>query len=141
MTAKEYLSQAYRLDQKINSHIEELSRLRSMSQSISSPGWGDKVQSNRNTEAPYVRCLEKIIALEDTINAEIDVLVDLKQEIRTVIEAVTNTDWRMVLRYRYIHNCTWEQIGAELNADSRTIRRWHSDALKKVVVPENPIQI
>ena len=63
------------------------------------------------------------------------------EEIRTVIEAVTNTDWRMVLRYRYIHNCTWEQIGAELNADSRTIRRWHSEALKRVVVPENPIQI
>ena len=63
MTAKEYLSQAYRLDQKIDSHIEEVSRLRAMSQSISSPGWGDKVQSNRSTDAPYVRCLEKIIAL------------------------------------------------------------------------------
>jgi len=141
MTAKEYLSQAYRLDQKINSHIEEVSRLRSMAQGIASPGWGEKVQSSRKTDAPFVGSLEKIIALEHTIDAEIDALVDLKQEIRTVIEAVTNTDWRMVLRYRYIHNCTWEQIGMELNADSRTIRRWHDEALKRVVVPENPIQI
>ena len=37
MTAKEYLHQAYRLDQKINSDIEELSSLREMSGSISSP--------------------------------------------------------------------------------------------------------
>ena len=112
-----------------------------MAMSISSPGWGEKVQSSRKTDAPFVGSLEKIMALERAIDAEIDTLVDLKQEIRTVIEAVANTDWRMVLRYRYIHNCTWEQIGQELNADSRTIRRWHDEALKRVVVPENPIKI
>ena len=47
----------------------------------------------------------------------------------------------MVLRYRYVHNFTWEQIGDELNADKSTIRRWHGNALNHVVVPENPIVI
>lgn len=141
MTAKEYLSQAYRLDQRINSNIEEVSRLREMASSISSPSWGEKVQASRNTEAPFVRCLEKIVDLENTINAEIDTLVCLKKQIRTVIEAVPNLDERLVLRYRYIHNCTWEQIGNELCADARTIRRWHGEALLKVVVPENPVII
>ena len=121
MTAKEYLSQAYRLDQRINSNIEEVTMLREMANSISSPSWGEKVQTSRSTEAPFVRSLEKIIDLEDTINKEIDTLVCLKKQIRTVIEAVQNTDERLVLRYRYIHNCTWEQIGNELNADARTI--------------------
>jgi len=140
MTAKEYLSQAYRLDQKINSHIEEVSQLRTMSQSISSPGWGERVQTSKSTDAPFVRCIEKIIELEQIIDAEIDALVDLKKEIRTVIEAVSNTNYRLILRYRYIHNCTWEQIGVEMSADSRTIRRWHDEALKKVVVPEKYTQ-
>ena len=36
MTNKEYLRQAYRLDQKINSDIEEVARLREMASSISS---------------------------------------------------------------------------------------------------------
>lgn len=141
MTAKEYLSQAYRLDQRINSNIEEISRLREMATSISSPSWGEKVQSTRNTDAPFVRCLEKIMDLESVINEEIDALVELKKEIRTVIEAVQNTDERLVLRYRYIHNCTWEQIGNELNADARTVRRWHGEALQNVKLPENPIKI
>ena len=141
MTAKEYLSQAYRLDQRINSNIEEISRLQEMASSISSPTWGEKVQSSRNTEAPFVRCLEKIVDLEETINSEIDTLVCLKKQIRTVIEAVPNTDERLVLRYRYIHNCTWEQIGNELNADARTIRRWHGEALLKVKVPQDAIKI
>ena len=141
MTNKEYLRQAYRLDQKINSDIEEVARLREMAGSISSPVLGDKVQTSRNGDAPFVRSVEKILLLEEKINREIDTLVDLKQQMREVIAAVPDTDERMVLRYRYIHNLTWEQIGNELNADARTIRRWHGSALVHVVLPEEPIKI
>lgn len=103
MTAKEYLSQAYRLDQRINSDIAEITRLREMACSISSPSWEDKVQTSRNTDAPFVRCLEKIMDLEQKVNDEIDTLIDLKRQIRVTIESVPNTDEQLVLRYRYIH--------------------------------------
>lgn len=141
MTNKEYLRQAYRLDQKINSDIEEVARLREMASSISSPVLGDKVQTSRNGDAPFVRSIEKILMLEEKIDREIDTLVDLKDQMRDVIAAVPDTDERMVLRYRYIHNLTWEQIGNELNADARTIRRWHGSALVHVVLPDDPIKI
>ena len=141
MTNKEYLRQAYRLDQKINSDIEEVARLREMAGNISSPVLGDKVQTSRNRDGLFVRNMEKIILLEEKINREIDALVDLKSQMRDVIAAVQDTDERMVLRYRYIHNLTWEQIGNELNADKSTIRRWHGSALAHVVLPENPIKI
>lgn len=141
MTAKEYLRQAYRLDQRINSDIRELERLRIMSTSVSSPLLGERVQTTRATDAPFVRVLDKIMEMEAKINAEIDLFVDLKDEIRTVINRVPDTDKRMVLRYRYIHGFTWERIGVELNADARTIRRWHGNALQHVVVPEEPIVI
>ena len=79
--------------------------------------------------------------LEQKINAEIDRLVDLKEQIRTVIDRVENPDEQMVLRYRYIHNWTWERIGNELHADARTVRRWHGKALLHVTLPENPLKI
>ena len=63
MTSKEYLRQAYRLDQKINSDIEEVARLREMAGSISSPVLGEKVQASRSGDAPFVRVVEKILAL------------------------------------------------------------------------------
>ncbi|MDD6527889.1 MAG: RNA polymerase subunit sigma-70, partial [Oscillospiraceae bacterium] len=85
MTAKEFLSQAYRLDQRINSDIAEITRLREMACSISSPSWEDKVQTSRNTDAPFVRCLEKIMDLEQKVNDEIDTLIDLKRQIRVTI--------------------------------------------------------
>lgn len=141
MTAKEYLQQAYRLDQKINSDIEEVGALRGMASSASSPKLAERVQTSRTGDAPYVRSIEKIFEMEEKINAEIDTLVDLKDEIRSVIATVENTDERMVLRYRYIHNYTWEQIGREMHADSRTVRRWHGNALRHVVLPEKPIMI
>lgn len=141
MTPKEYLKQAYRLDHRINSDIAELGRLREMSTSISSPSLGEKVQTNRNTDAPFVKCLERIYSLEEKINEEIDLHVNLKEEIRSVIDMVSNTDERMVLRYRYIHNYTWEQIGDVLGADSRTVRRWHGQALGHVILPENLLKI
>ena len=141
MTPKEYLKQAYRLDHRINSDIAELGRLREMSTSISSPSLGEKVQTNRNTDAPFVKCLERIYSLEEKINEEIDLLVNLKEEIRSVIDMVSNTDERMVLRYRYIHNYTLEQIGDVLGADSRTVRRWHGQALGHVILPENLLKI
>jgi len=141
VTNKEYLRQAYRLDQRINSDIEEVGLLREMASSITAPGAGEKVQTSRSGEAPFVRSVEKILALEDKINREIDLLVDLKKQMRDVIAAVQDTDERMVLRYRYIHSLTWEQIGHEMNADERTIRRWHGNALMHVVLPENPVVI
>ena len=141
MKVKEYLGQAYRLDQRINSDIEELGKLREMSSSISSPTWEERVQTSRNTDAPFVRSVFKIMELEDKINAEIDNLVELKKQIRSVIDEVANTDERMVLRYRYIHNLTWEQIGDELHADRTTVYRWYNSAINHVTMPENPIKI
>ncbi|MFR4406764.1 MAG: sigma factor-like helix-turn-helix DNA-binding protein [Anaerovoracaceae bacterium] len=141
MTVKEYFYQAYRLDQRINSNLEEVTALREMSSSVSSPLLTERVQTSRKCDAPFVRCLEKIIDLEEKINKEIDLLVELKKEIRGVISTVEDMDERLVLKYRYIHNYTWEQIGNELHADSRTVRRWHGSALQHVRLPENPVKI
>lgn len=141
MTPKEYLKQSYRLDQKINSDIAEAARLREMASSVGLPGFEEHYNPNRPTEAPFVRCLDRVWELEQKINAEIDKLVDLKEQIRSVIDMVENPDEQMVLRYRYIHNWTWEQIGDALYADESTIRRWHGRALQHITVPENCIRI
>lgn len=101
----------------------------------------DYVQTTRNTEAYFVKCLAKIDELRSEIDEEVKLMVELKKQIRDTIMQVTNTDEKMVLVYQYIQNHTWEQIGETLHADARTIRRWHGKAIQKVVLPENPIVI
>ena len=72
--------------------IAEITRLREMACGISSPSWEEKVQTSRNTDAPFVRCLEKIMDLEKVVNGEIDTLVDLKRQIRTTVDTVANVN-------------------------------------------------
>ena len=57
MTTKEYLRQAFRLDQRINMAIAELERLREMSQSVRSPGHEDHFSPNHAKDAPFVSSL------------------------------------------------------------------------------------
>lgn len=142
MTTKEYLQQAYRLDKRINSHIREKEELMQMATSVSSPQWKeDVVQTSKSGDAPFLRTLEKMWELEEQITAEIDLYVDLKAQIHTVLNQVSNPDYLMVFRYRYIHNYCWERIGEELLADRRTVIRWHDAAISQLKVPENPIVI
>ena len=141
MTAKEYLRQAYRLDHRIDSDLAEIERLRTMASSVRSPGFEEHFNPNRNTDAPFIHCLEKVWELEQKLKSEVEKLMSLKNQIHEVIEQVPNSDEQMVLRYRYIHNLTWEQIGDELCADKSTIRRWHGQALQHVKLPEHPIII
>ena len=142
MTVKEYLHQAYRLDQRIKSDTLEAQNLREMAGSVSGLRYDvDRVQTSKNTDAPFVRALERLCELENKVADELALLSDLKKQIREVIETVPDTDERMVLKYRYIQNMTWEQIGNELFADRTTVYRWHGSALQHVQMPEHPIEI
>jgi hypothetical protein len=48
MTAKEYLNQACRLDQRINSKLEQVEALRSLTRKVTASYGGDKVSCSRN---------------------------------------------------------------------------------------------
>ena len=49
MTVKEYLGQAYLLNQRIKSDTIELEELRIMAQTISSPGFEEHYNATKNT--------------------------------------------------------------------------------------------
>ena len=97
-----------------------------------------------NAIADEVSPLEEIITdmeLLDALYEELERLEPERRQMRGVIAAVSDPNERLVLRYRYVHCMTWREIGNAMNADSRTIRRWHSNALLHVVVPEDTVII
>jgi DNA-directed RNA polymerase specialized sigma subunit len=142
MSPKEYLKQAYRLDLRISSDVREAGELKEMAGSVSAIQYDrERVQTTRNTEAPFIRTLDKLWELEQKIADELETLSALKKQIRETIETVPDTDERLVLKCRYIHNMTWEQIGNEMCADRSTVIRWHGKALQHMTMPTNPIRI
>ncbi len=141
MTAQEFYKQAFRLDQRIDSDIAEKERLREMAFKIRASGFNDHSDPNHPSEATFVRTLEKVWAMEEKINKEIDMLVDLRNQIHAVIELLSDPNERLVLRYRYLNNMTWEKISEELHAGETSVRRWHRNALEHTVLPDNTIKI
>ena len=141
MTIKEYLGQAYLLDQRINSHIEEANSLRDMATSLSSPSLGDKVQSCPDGNAPFVKQVERIIQMEDKINAEIDKLVMLKEQINSVISGVRDPEDYILLRYRYIEGLTWERVAVKMHLSESSVYKKHNAVMKTLQLPANPIFI
>ncbi len=136
MTAKEYLRQAYRLNELIDSRITELERLRDYSTRLASCSFeGERVSKSRSTEAPFARIIEKIVDLEKVINCDINRYMDLKAEMNTAIDRVSNVDERLLLRYRYLNNYSWDDIAQLLNVSGRTVHRIHSNALYNFSVP------
>lgn len=136
MTAKEYLKQAYRLNERIDAHIAELEELRDMSTRIQGVSFEEHYSGTRDTDAPFVKLINKIMDMETRINSEIDHLVDLKAQMDYVIEQVENIEERLLLRYRYLDNMTWDEIAVRLNVSSRTVHRIHSAALQNFNAPE-----
>lgn len=142
MNKKEYLRQAYLLDKRIKVDMDEVVRLRELATSVSSLRYDrEYVQTTRSIEAPFVKALIRVMDLEAKINMEITMLISLKEQILDVISKLESVDEQMILRYRYMSNMTWEDIGKELHAGVRTVIRWHGNALEHLVFPENPIRI
>ncbi len=137
MTAKEYLSQAHRIDQRINSKLEQVSSLRELSTKATAT-FSDVPPSGTRNVHRLEDVILKIVSLEEEINHEIDRLVDLKHEIHTVIGEVRNPEYQTLLELRYLCFKSWEQIGVLMSYNTKYLFELHSRALKAVRVPQSP---
>ena len=137
MTAKEYLSQAYRIDQRINSKLEQVTSLRELSTKATAT-FSDVPPSGTRNVHRLEDVILKIVSLEEEINHEIDRLVDLKREIHTVIGEVRNPEYQTLLELRYLCFKSWEQIGVLMSYNTTYLFELHSRALKAVRVPQSP---
>jgi len=134
MTVKEYLGQAYRLDQRINSKLEQVASLNDLANKVTTTLTGMPKNPNRATST-MADAVTKIIDLQAEINRDIDCLVDLKREIVAVIKTVDNPEYQTLLEKRYLCFETWEQIAVDMDYSIQHIYRLRDKALSKISIP------
>ena len=134
MTAKEYLGQAYRLDQRINSKLEQVMSLRDLATKATST-LSDVAPSGTRNVHRMEDIIVKIVDLENEINRDIDNLVDLKRDMVSVIKAVTDPEYQTLLELRFLCFRTWEQIAVDMNYSIQHIYRLYDKALKEITPP------
>ena len=113
MTAKEYLNQAFHLDQRINSKLDMLAMLKEMATKTTSIMQDDVVSHTRNVHS-MEDAIAKMVDMQTEINADIDQLVDKKQEIIHAIYAVENPEFQTLLELRYICVTSHKMVKCEV---------------------------
>ena len=123
------LNNTYRLEQRINSEIEELERLKYISENISSafPD-GDKLQGGLKKDRLanlVVKIVDHQAKLEKRVNEYLSHLVGVEER----IEKLENDDEKLVLRLRYINNKKWDEIAEIMNCTVSNIYKIHKRAI------------
>ena len=139
MTKKAYLSQPLALDHRISYHAEQLSRLKREADAVYSV-WGERIAAGGN-EAPYVRALQRIQALEEVIAEECALYERLREQVEQVIRNLPQEKMRLALMYHYLEGLSFSRIGEKLFMDRGTAFRWASRGLQSLVLPEEPVTI
>lgn len=135
MTAKEYLNQAFRIDQRINSKLEQIESLKALCTKTSMT-LSDMPKAPKSGESRTEDIIIRILMIEEEIKTEIERLVNLKKEVSDSINEVEPVECRMLLELRYLCFYTWEDIASEMNYTVRNVHLLHSKALGLIHVPK-----
>ena len=130
MNAKEYLKQAFYLDKRINSKLEQVESLNALATKATST-LSDMPKSPSRGTSKLENTIVKIVDLQEEINRDIDKLVDLKAEMVGTIKQIQNKELQVIIEKRYLSYETWEKIAVDMNYDIRHIHRLHNLGLKE----------
>ena len=131
MTAKEYLLQAYLLEERIDSKLEQVEALRCLATKStaiirSHPGGGS------GNDSFMEDAIIKIVDMERENTAEMERMVDLKKEIAETICQVGEPELQTLLEMRYLCYRDWPEIAGAMYYSKASVHRLHQKALEKV---------
>lgn len=131
MTAKEYLSQARNLKNRISCKLQRLEELNDLATRCTAVMSG-MPHSHGNSTSTMADTIDKIIDLQNEISGDMNGMLNMQKEIADVIQQVENKDQQAVLEKRYLCYQTWECIATDMSFDESWVYRLHSKALNSV---------
>jgi len=131
MTAKDYLGQAYKLDQRINSKLQQVDSLRSLTQKVTASYGGEVVSHTRNVSS-LEDAIIRLMEVEQELNQQIDKLVSLKMDISRCVDLVKNDGFRLILEKRYLCFQQWDHIASDMHYSRRWVLNKHDRAVEVV---------
>lgn len=131
--AKTYLKRIKLYDTHIDNKIAEVDRLEAMATKITQTlrddaGGGSRSQDKIGDAAA------RIIDLKRELNRDIDCFVDMKREIKVIVDKVDDANQLSVIYKRYFLYETFEQIACEMNMTFRNVCYIHGKALEAVEI-------
>lgn len=133
MTAKEFLRRARDVDRRVDEALERVERLRAR---IESGRMSSITGMPRGGAQDWTQTVDRLIELEQRVNADTRELVRWKLLAIDAIRAVEEPRLAEVLELYYIDGLRWEDVAKRMELDQRWVFRLHGKALLLVKVPE-----
>ena len=133
--AKKYLSQAFGLNQRIESKIDQIAILNDLA-TKATVTYSDMPKNPNKGHSRMEDCICQIIDLESEINKDMMQLVELKKDIIRRIKAVESAELQTILELRYLSYMRWEEIAIELGYGIDNVYYLHRKALDEISIPE-----
>ena len=133
--AKKYLSQAFGLNQRIESKLGQIEDLHDLA-TKATVTYSDMPRNPNKGHSRLEDAVIKIIELETEINQDMIKLVELKKDIIRRRKAVESTELQTILELRYLSYMRWEEIAIELGYGIDNVFRLHRNALDEIKIPE-----
>ena len=127
MTTKEYLRQIRFVDMRIDNKLEQVERLKSKRESITTILSDMPRGGSGEDRLNAMTC--RIWELEKQIDEDIDTLYDLKQEARERIEDIQDDRYRAILEAKYLNGHGLKRIADTMKYDFDWVRKLHGYAL------------
>lgn len=131
MTAREFLSQAYKIDLRIDSKREQIAHLNDLATKCTSTLTGMPHNPSPSVSA-MADAVSAIVDLENEIAEDMRELIRVKKQICDVIGKVENLEYQTLLERRYLSEDTWEEIAVNMHYSSKWITKLHRLALDAV---------
>ena len=80
--------------------------------------------------------IARIVDMQAEVNADIDRLVQLKQDIMQVIRSVKNPELQTLLELRYLCFKDWTEIARAMHCTESNVFKVYSKALQAVKIPK-----
>lgn len=132
MTVMEFLNQVQELKGYIEVRKREAECWRSMARSISASNFEPHYDATRNTSAQYEKAIERADEIERDIEEKQAQLVEVCEEVNTIIDKLNDAEKQMVLRYRYVEGFKWADVARVINRSRSTVIRIHNEAVEKL---------
>ena len=128
ISVKKWLNRGWKLNEEINTLLEEERRAFDNASRITSVSSGERVQSStgNSSERRFINYTKYAMLIDGYIAK----LTAIKEEIFAAIYKVENSTYRTLLIKRYIQFKTWETIAEEMHYDRRNITRMHNKTLR-----------
>ena len=132
MNIKKLLESYKQIDDRIELGLEEIARLRSLSERVTMRLALDESRGSGGHSDRVGNYAVKIADLEIKIDREIDSLVDLRERIMKITASLDDNMERLVIERRYILFESTETIAEKLGYSPRHITRLQRSALEKL---------